>query len=226
MTGDTDGMLLLAERIIHAAPNLREIEFSYDGIYEEGLVQAIMGLKNLESLFIDVNALSTKWFYDVVMHHAARLTDIGFTLYYGNGGDQMPSFGFLKHVPRLRRLNVTLAPLGIPRDITKITEAIASSCLGLETLTLNYTVSSIPFGSITAFKRHPRLTKMEITAESMDDSDLVSVLSIPNLNHLILHVPLKDPTIELLRSKIARVEYKPRTDVIDMYHVWFKHSNE
>lgn len=213
MTGGTDDMLLLAERILQAAPNLREICIVYDGIQHDGLVHALMGLKHLESLSIDVNALSSKWFYDVVMHHAARLTHIGISLWYANEGHQMPCFGVLKNLPRLRSVELALNPLDIARDITEPIKVVASSCVGLETFSLSYPVGSMPSGSIAAFKRHQRLTKVIITAASVDDNELVNVLSIPNLKHLILYVPLKDSTLELLRNKIPHVEYEPLKDL-------------
>lgn len=219
MTGGTDDMLLLAERIIQAAPNLREIDIAYDGVQHDGLVHAIMGLKHLESLSIDVNALSSKWFYDVVMHHAASLTNIQLTLYYANEGHQMPSFAFLKNLPRLRSLVLTMTPLDIARDIIEPTHDIASSCLGLESFSLGHTVGSIPTGSIAAFKKHQRLTELRIIASSEDDNELVNVLCIPNLKHLVLYMPVKDSTLEILRNKIPHVEYKPLKDLLVMTYL-------
>lgn len=209
VSSNNDSILPLASWIIRHAPHLRTImAHQLAGGNNDDLINAITGLSHLQRLSVMPMSYHSQSFCRLIEHHVQlgnRSTLRELEISISNLSQWMIP---LTHLGQLRSLKIIIFSGVPPSDIKAIISALSQGLPLLESLVLRFTFTDIPDGAISACHVHPTIQSLILRATSMTDKDLLSLIKFPKLQSLVLDVPVKDYILELLRTKIAHVEYR------------------
>lgn len=194
---------------ISNAPNLKSINV-IDTYLPSNVANAMINSKNLSKLNVTSwkkkNLDGIKQFLErhIAMGNHSTLEEMEIQALKG-----IPEITWLPLVPRLMCLkSLKLRAGGIPQDCVSIMAEISQGCPALEKLWIASWCADFPQGILKPLCQLTNLKWLRIEAESICESDLVSLTTFPSLKELYLYCKLPNPFRGMLCRHMPKVVIK------------------
>lgn len=197
--------------IISRSPRLHSIAMDHYTVNNDGVCSAVTRLRNVRKITAR-NVVPDSPSFESLLHHHAQLAmnsplkELEIT--FGVSASHLPWVSAVARLESLEKLVLSIRLIEIPSTYVSIIGMLAKGCPSLVYLDLESWRCTIPDGAIAQMKHHPTLQHLRIHASSISDSDIISLLSFPNLKHVIIVSTVKDYLFELLQKHIPHVEQR------------------
>ncbi|KAJ8658032.1 hypothetical protein O0I10_006303 [Lichtheimia ornata] len=204
-------LVKLALSIIHRSPHLCTITMDHLTATDDGVCNAVKRLPNLRMITAYQMPPDAPSFQDLLIHHAqlgmgSSLKELNVT--FEVDSQRFPWISALAELQTLEKLVLSTWHISAASTYLSILGIFGKVCPSLTSLDLDFWDCTIPDGSVTQIKHHPTLQRLCINASSISDSDLISLLSFPSLKHVIIIPTIKGYLLNLLQTRISRVEQR------------------
>lgn len=203
------GYVKLATFIISRSPHLHSITLDRHTANHDHTCNALKRLPNLRMITAWKIPADGPSFHGLLLHHAQLGMDSSLEELKIDFVVDVPHISWIHVIARLetlRRLVLRTWQINAPSTYLDIMRTLAKGCHSLRSLELDCRHCTIPDGSIAVFKDHSTLEHFRVNASAISDSDIISLISFPDLEHVIIASTIKDYLLELLENHISEVE--------------------
>lgn len=204
-----DALVQLGKSFIHRFSHLCNLYIDLQTDNDCDIFDAMKGLSCLQHIHVENVRPESQSFDNLLRHHVqlgphSSLKEL--VVYFTADMWDSPWFCAIAALPNLQRLETIIHFAQMPPSYLTMMDILAKGCASLTYLKLHCSDHIMPEGAIAKWKNHPTIQRLRVHAESISDSDILSVISIPNLKHFIFKAPVQQHIVQVLQQRIAQVE--------------------